>query len=523
MEDRGILQVRVSRAISAPKWKILRLITRVEDFPKYASSVKEASILEKNKNTFKTKWRIQVDEVPINWVEEDVLDPHKPKITFKATEGDLEQFEGTWNLFDHPEGTLVDVIVKIVVGIPAIQHFADPYIKNVIQKNFESILEAMENRLISVRYAGLKEGDKDKVAGFGVIGHFYNYNHLMRCLKAMKPDFKVPSQEFISKLFDLTPSFKIYEMKNFTSKTGDTTDGNFILSTFIPDMVDFNAEAVYSKVVRACKVAEKYGVGIVTLGGFSSVVGERYGQKIGRSVDIPITTGNTLTSSLAIDGVSKASELMGIDLKKAKVAIVGGTGDIGSACARALAKKVRRVVVTGRTKSNLRKMWWQLKFKYGARGAEATTDNVKAVRDADIVLACASVSSSILDINVFKPGAIICDLAYPKNISYMATGRKDILIFSGGLAKLPSPINVGFDTGSPSPDISYGCFSEVIVLALEKRYENFSFGRGNITPDKIEEMRQMATKHGFEVAPFYWGDKLIDEGRIAEIRKNVKT
>ncbi len=519
MNDSNILELKVSRIIAAPKWKILRLITKVNEFPKYMPNVKEATILQKSRNRFKTKWCIQLDEVPISWVEEDTLDASG--ISFKATEGDLAEFGGRWNLSDHPDGTLVEICIKALVGIPAIQHFAEGYIRNIIERNFESILESVETRLISMRYASLKKGDKDKVAGFGVLGHFYNYNHLMRCLKALKPDFKVPSRGFISKLFDLTPSFKIHDMEEFKSKTGATTSGRFILCTFIPDMVNFDAKAVYSKVVRACKVAEKYGVGIVTLGGFSSVVGERYGQKITKEVDIPITTGNTLTASLAIDGVLKASSLMGIDLKNAKVAIIGGTGDIGSACARALAKKVRHIVITGRTKSNLRKMWWQLKFKYGAR-VEATRNNIKAVKDADIVLACASVSASILDINVFKPGAIICDLAYPKNISYMATSRKDILIFSGGLAKLPTPINVGFDTGSPSPDISYGCFSEVIVLSLEKRFESFSYGRGNITPEKIEEIREMATKHGFEVAPFYWGDKLIEESEIAEIRKSAK-
>jgi hypothetical protein len=56
---------------------------------------------------------------------------------------------------------------------------------------------------------------------------------------------------------------------------------------------------------------------------------------------------------------------------------------------------------------------------------------------------------------------------------------------------------------------------------LEKRYENFSFGRGNITPEKIEEIRTLGQKHGFEVADFYWGDRLIDTPIIERVKQTI--
>jgi len=513
-------EIKASRVINAEKWRILRVLTHVEDFPKYMPNIKEAMVLKRDKNKFKTKWRVQIDSVPINWVEEDVLEFPEYRISFRELEGDLSYLSGSWKLSDHPEGTLVEVEVKFSVGVPAIEQFAEPYIAQMMQKNFESILENIENRLISKRYASFKKGNKDKVAGFAVLGHFYNFNHLLRCLNSINPDFKIHSREFIANLFTMTPSFKMFDMKEFRSKTGAVTSGCFIVCTFIPDMVEMNAAAVYSKVVRAAKLAEKYGAGILTLGGFTSVVGERYGHRISKEADIPITTGNTLTAALAVDGAMKAARLMDIDIKNAKVAIIGGTGDIGSACARVFAKQVKHLVITGRTKSNLRKMWFDLKFRYGAKKLEATSDNIKAVKDADIILACAAVSASILNINVFKPGAVICDLGYPKNISYTATDRKDILIFSGGMAKLPVPMNVGIDMGLPDSNVTFGNFAEAMVLALERRYESYSSGKGHITLDKMDEMRGMALKHGFEVAPFYWGNQIIDEKEL-KYKKNM--
>ncbi|OQX53940.1 MAG: hypothetical protein B5M48_02140 [Candidatus Omnitrophica bacterium 4484_213] len=521
MKDKDLIEIKISKIIPAQKWRVIRFITKVWELPTYIACVKEVSVIQKTRHRMTTKWRVEIDKVPINWVEEDLLALRRNAIYFKAIEGDLEEFKGEWRFQDHPEGIEVIVNVYLKVGIPAIKDFAEPYVKRLLSKNFEAILEALERRLISIRYASFKRGDSQKIAGFGILGHFYNFKHLERCLKMLNPNFKPPSREFLNSLFNLTPSFKMYEMKEFRSKTGDATFGCFIVCTFIPDMLSKDIYAVYSKVVRACKLAEKQGVGIVTLGGFTSMVGERLGHQISEEVDIPITTGNTYTAVLAVDGVERAARLLNRELKDLKITIVGGTGDIGSACARALSEKAKQVTITGRTKSNLLLLRSELRKKHKAR-IEATTDNKEAVRSADIVIAAANTSSSILNLEWFKPGSIICDLAYPKNISYTFTNRKDILVFSGGLASLPTPIDTGIDMGLPSADVSYGCFSEVIILALEHRFENYSYGRGNISLEKMDEMRGLAAKHGFELAPFFWTSRSLEEENIEEIKKAAR-
>jgi predicted amino acid dehydrogenase/ribosome-associated toxin RatA of RatAB toxin-antitoxin module len=436
MPDSDAIQIKVSRVIPAEKWKIIRLLTKVGEFPSFVPTVKEAAIIHKNRNKITTKWHIQVDSVPVKWIEEDTLDLEKNSIHFKAIEGDLTEFEGSWTFKDHPEGNEVCVDVHLKVDIPAIKSFAQPYISKIVTQNFEAILDALEHRLVSSRYLSYKKGDKEKIAGFGIIGHLYNFYHLEKSLKMLNPDFKMPSREFIGQPFHITPSFKLFDIVDFKSKTGQTVKGCFILATFIPDMVENDIWAVFSKVVKACKIAEKYGIGIVTLGGFTSIVAERTGREISSEVNVPVTTGNSFTAAMAIDGVIKAAELVNLNLAKAKLTIVGGTGDIGSACSKVLVNKVRELTITGRTKVNLVRLRAELAKKRKAK-VFATTDNEAAVKDADIVIATASVVSSILKIDRFKPGAIICDVGYPKNISYTHTDRDDIFIFSGGLAKPP--------------------------------------------------------------------------------------
>jgi fatty aldehyde-generating acyl-ACP reductase len=521
MQDKDLIEIHVSRMIPASKWRVMRLITKVWEFPEYIPNVKEASVIHKKHNTMRTKWRVQLEGIPMSWIEEDTLSFTENAIYFKAIEGDLAEFKGKWHFKAHPHGTEVSVDVLLDVGIPGFKAFADAYIKKLLTRNFEAILEAIERRVISIKYSNLKKGDIEKISGFGFIGHLYDEHHLEKCLKTLNPNFKMPSKEFLGQLFDLTPSFKMHDVVDFKSKTGETVNGCCIMATFIPEMMEKDIWSIFSKVVKACKIAEKHSVGVVSLGGFTSIVAERIGHEIANEVDVPVTTGNTFTAAMAIDGVLKAAQVLNRDISTLKAAIVGGTGDIGSACARVLTDKVKQLTITGRTKRNLSLLKNELAKRRKAR-IIATTDNKSAVKDADIVIAAAASASTILEIDWFKPGAIICDVGYPKNISHASTARQDILIFSGGLTKSPTPISFPIDTGLPANDVLYGCFAEAIILSLEKRFENFSFGRGKITSEKIEEIRAMGKKHGFEVADFYWGDKLVDESMINKIREAIE-
>jgi len=114
-------------------------------------------------------------------------------------------------------------------------------------------------------------------------------------------------------------------------------------------------------------------------------------------------------------------------------------------------------------------------------------------------------------------------VGYPKNISYTLCKRKDILIFSGGITKLPSEFDLGFDVGLPSSRVLYGCFAEAILLALEERYENFSWGKGYISKERVAFIRKIALKHGFGLAPFFWGNKLMKEEDIMQIKENARS
>jgi predicted amino acid dehydrogenase/ribosome-associated toxin RatA of RatAB toxin-antitoxin module len=516
--------ISTSRILPAKRWQVLRLFTKVEDYPGYLPEIKECRILSRNRSEAVTLWKVDMGRIPISWTEQDTLDLRHSNIDmrrcvmrFQAIDGDLEKFEGQWTFQEHVlGGTEVFFEATLKIGIPVLEQAMGGFLSGRVLKYFERLLSVFEEILTAQNYAQRGSRHVHEVGGFGVIGHPYNYQHLVHYFKSFKKDIRLPSQEFLTKLFELTPSYVSHDIPEFRGTAGKTTYGSFIACNIIPEMLTADIEQVVSKVVESCKVAEKLGLGVVALGGFTSIAGERGGEDFLKRIHIPVTTGNTLTAALAVEGVLKAARLRELDLSKSKVVIIGGAGDIGSGCARVLAEKAGEIIITSRSGANLEKMRKMLAaFPAKFTGMQ---NNNEAVCDADIVIAAASAAHSIVDIANFKPGSIICDIGYPKNIAYTDTDRRDILIFAGGICSLPQEFKAGFDIGLPSPKVLYGCFSEAIVLALEERYENYSWGKGNITKERMTEILAMARKHGFELAPFFWGHRQVSDEEIQAIK-----
>lgn len=507
--------ITIQRNLPGRPWKVLRLIARVEDFSTYMPNVKKSEVIEKTKSGALTEWLVDIDGLRIRWRQQDTFDFKNFTVHFKVLEGDIHTLEGSWVLKKgEGESTEVTVKAKINLGIPIVEDVVDNILEFRLRKNFEMMLMAMEENLIKHRYQVTSPDKKPhNIKGFVVMGHPYNFQHLVRIFKSFKPDVGKITPDFLLKIFELAPAYKGCNIENFKSETGKTVNGYFVMCPIIPDMVKFNPEMVLQKVIEGCRIGERLGAGVLALGGFTSIVGEKYFDRLRGQIKMPMTTGNTFTTALALDGVRKAAKLMDINMKNAQAVVIGGTGDIGSACSRALAREVKELIVTGRTPSSVRDIERELKKTRGAK-ITGSMDNNAAVRKADIIIAAASSSQSVVDINLIKPGAVVCDVGYPKNISYITKGRKDIFVFSGGLTSVPTPFDLGFDVGLPSPHILYGCFAEAIILSLEGRYENYSQGKGKIQPEKVEEIHAMADKHGFRLAPFYWGDELIDEKTI---------
>lgn len=325
---------------------------------------------------------------------------------------------------------------------------------------------------------------------------------------------------FFSRFF---PPVYLSEIHGITSvATGNVVKGWLIAAPYTPPtMMSLPVEAVYKKIVACGHMAEELGARILGLGAFTSVVGDA-GKTIAERLDIPVTTGDSYTIAVAVEALYEAGRVMGHSIEQSTVAVVGATGAIGKTCAEILAQRAERLILVGRREDALR----QVAEKCVGRATVSVSTNMRAIYPADLILTVTSAVHAVIEPQHLKPGAVVCDVARPRDVSkQVAAKRDDVLVIEGGMLDVPGPVNFNFDFGFP-PGKAYACMAETIALALEGRYEDYTIGK-DISAEQAGEIAAIATKHGFKLSGFRSFEKAVSDQTIAEVReraaKNLKT
>jgi fatty aldehyde-generating acyl-ACP reductase len=354
---------------------------------------------------------------------------------------------------------------------------------------------------------------------FALIGPPSDSNHLYAAIDYYRGTKGLPPKRFSShatllKFLEWLPPFPGRIFEKLVTPAGVSVSGMHIWCPIMPEMVatmgqgDSFRKHVRNRVEEACRVAADRGATIISLGGFSSIAVVGHEEEISARIGVPVTSGNTFTASLTIAGIEGAVRATGRSFKDATVAMLGATGDIGQGVSRWLGRKVKRLIITARDKPRLEAFAKELRTRSEAEILSAT-DNHWAAQQADIVVAAAISTQPIISSDDVRPGTIICDVGYPKNVSIEMSDRSDVLTFLGGLSLPPWPFDFGYSSNLPSADVLYGCMSEAVVLACSGRSEVFSHGRGNITAESMDEIWKMARTHGFDVSPFFSARRLL--------------
>lgn len=357
---------------------------------------------------------------------------------------------------------------------------------------------------------------------FAFIGHPAYVGHLQRYLEWLKPGHREVQPELLTYVFKLCEAYLVSDLKDVRSAAGEVRNGLFVTATLLPEMITLSPLDALQKTVDACVLADELGAKITTLGGHTSIAGAKAPDALLGPVSNAITTGNTLTSAFAIQQVRDLQQGLGVDFGRLDLVVLGGTGDIGATCAEQLAPLFRRVTLTARNEGTLAATAARIRERHGS-DVRITQDNRIAVQGADVVIAATSAATAILSPEDFKPGAIVSDVGYPKNIRQAASDREDILVYLGGLAHLEHGIDFGYDIDLPRNDLLYGCFAEAMILDFERNYCSYSMGRGNITEEGMRYMLDKGEKHGYRPAPPCQGGEFLSWDQIhAIVRHNPR-
>lgn len=311
------------------------------------------------------------------------------------------------------------------------------------------------------------------------------------------------------------PVFKAAEILGVKSSWSET-EGWFIICPLTSrQMLGLPVDWVTGRIIAAGRLAEKLGAQIVGLGAMTSVVGDA-GVTVARHLNIAVTTGNSYTVATALEGTRKAAEMMGINLGRAEVTVIGATGSIGKVCAQIIAREAGRLTLVARQRSRLERLAYQILADTGV-AARITTNVRDALRSADVVITVTSAVDTVIEPGDLKSGAVVCDVARPRDVSrQVAEMRPDVLVIEGGVVEVPGDVKLNFNFGFP-PKTVYACMAETMILALEGRCENFSLGR-ELTVAQVEEIDHLAAKHGFRLAGFRSFERALAQADLDQVR-----
>lgn len=312
------------------------------------------------------------------------------------------------------------------------------------------------------------------------------------------------------------PPEMVSHITGIRSAAGTETEGWFVGCPLTARQLrDGDPARAIDKIVQGGRVAEKLGADIVGLGAFTSIVGDA-GITVAERLDIAVTTGNSYTVATALEGAVKAAEMLGHAPASCTATILGATGSIGRVSAKLLAPQMARLVLCARSREPLDELAAELNGEQAH--VETQTDIGAALEGADIVIAVTSALGAVVEPHMLKPGAVVCDVARPRDVApQVARARQDVLVIEGGAVKVPGEVRFNLDFGFP-PGEAYACMAETMILALEGKCEDYSLGR-DIRIEQVEEIGALARKHGFTLAGFRSFERRVRDADIERVRR----
>ncbi|MEW5873476.1 MAG: shikimate dehydrogenase [Chloroflexota bacterium] len=325
----------------------------------------------------------------------------------------------------------------------------------------------------------------------------------------------------INYLCQFFPPVYISEIQGVTSAaTGKQIKGWFIACPYTPArMLELPEQVVYQKVIQTGHLAEKLGAKILGLGAFTSVIGDA-GVTIARHLQIPVTTGDAYTVSIAVQAVRQAAQLMEIPLPAARAAVVGATGAIGQVCAELLARDVAEIHLISRRPEALQALRQNM-LQAGITARIHTSTDLQALQQAHLIITVTSALVTVVQTEHLQPGSVVCDVARPRDVSrQVAAARQDVLVIDGGMVEVPGEVNFNFDFGFP-PGKAYACMAETMALALEGRFEDYTLGKDFDRPH-VQEISEIAQRHGFRLSGFRSFERAVTEEQIEQVRQKAR-
>ncbi|MEN3015110.1 MAG: SRPBCC family protein [bacterium] len=133
--------------INAPASLVFQVASDTEKFPEFIPDVKSVKIIQKEGNIQLTQWEASIDGMFFKWEEKEVFYPEKMYLEYTLVKGDVDKFEGYWQVIPISENKCKLVLqLDFDVNIPMLSSLIMPTIRFKVKKNVQHMLKALKER-----------------------------------------------------------------------------------------------------------------------------------------------------------------------------------------------------------------------------------------------------------------------------------------------------------------------------------------------------------------------------------------
>ncbi len=306
------------------------------------------------------------------------------------------------------------------------------------------------------------------------------------------------------------------DLGTITSATSATCEGVIHYLPLTAAEILTNTERSVERVLEAIDGLRQEGAELIGLGGATSIIGG-HGTLIERHAGVPVTSGNSLTAWAASEAFVELLRSLDVAPEAARIAVIGYPGSVALVLARLLLERGCALDLVHRRGASASAALLEY-LPRETHGRVRLVADVAHCYDETLFFAGVSSTGRLIDPTRLRPGAVVVDVALPRDVIDGGQDRDDILLVDGGYVSASPAVRIGGQLMGLAPTQRLnGCIAETIVLSLEKRAESFSVGR-ELAVARVREIGEASVRHGLGARPLTTYGERIDPARLAALR-----
>lgn len=330
-----------------------------------------------------------------------------------------------------------------------------------------------------------------------------HYTHPIADMKMTIPELNQASDTGLRILFNKMQV--LMEMKPFLLFSKNIMGGKINFNFIIIPLDSAQMESMHKRnkrleivghIQEAVNLAHKMDAKVISLGAYTSILSDN-GMSIVEPEGTKVITGNTLTVATGIRHLFNNISNVFDELSNLHIAIVGSSGNIGSAITESIVNRntFNKITIIGRNERKLQRQLQQLKQNFDRVNNVQVSTDFEALKECDVIIIATNASDPIIfehHINKEKT-VLISDVSVPPAVHKAVKEFPNVKYLSfSSYIQLPQDPEFMMSSITP-PGSVFCCSAEAILCGLEEIPLEL---KGTITQEAVNTIMETAESHG---------------------------